>query len=489
MVARRGIALITALFAVVLLFGFATALLAQVRGDLALTRDLDLRARSRALARSAVQAGLYELNRDPAWEAAHLNQPDTRMLDGHELRFWVEPTSNPGILRLRGQAKVGEESAENTMLVTKAGGPGGLLLETSNEIYQYGSDGGWTVLPPAPTRVKNPVGGPNGEVYAWSDNGTVHRYEPGTGLWSPLPSLATALPPPENGRPNVDEAPGGRIPPNADDGNTPRNENPPRAGDEGSSLRGLAVDGSGQLYALRNDQVYFLDGATWQSLPRPGGDSVRFLSVDDAGHVWVIQNKRTPLRYDPALERWQKTASRPDLAWEKDDGRLKVRKMQKAPELKSATVDPQGNLYLAGPSHDDIVTLYRFVPGESTGAELPGTYHLLATVPKVKMKKDDGQLKAVQDDDEYARKADNLVTDASGTLYFRLNRDDYDTLYQATIWGSQATYGTLPGVPKVKRRNGEQVEKPGEFMKDVKRLGGGRTPSSALPSYVPRYEE
>jgi len=486
MVARRGIALVTALFAVILLFGFATAMLAQVRGDLALTRNLDQRARARALARSAVQAGLYELNRDPTWEVTHLDKPATRMLEGFELKFWVENTTNPGILRLRGTSRVGREEAENTMLVTRAGGPGGLLLEGGHELYQLGADGEWTVLPPGPQRLHNPVGGPQGEVYAWGDDRrTLFRYDPGPGLWTPLPRLPAFDEEPEEPGPNDDE---GREPTNEPPADDARNGDSGDRHDHGPQFAGIAVDGNGQLYALVKKRVWFLDGTTWNPLPPLGDGDVRHLSADDAGHVWVVRNKRTPTRYDPALDRWQAVADHPDVSWTKNNGTLKLRAVEKPPELKSVAVDPQGNLYVAGPSHNDVLTLYRFVPGESDGAELPGTYHVLATVPNVKMRKQAGELVALEQGGQ-VKKADNLAVDGSGTVYFRQNRDDYDTLYQANITGSQASYGTLPGVPKVKRKDGEQVEKPGEFMKDVKRLGGGRAPSSGSPRYVPRYAE
>ncbi len=472
MLARRGIALVTALFAVVLLFGFATAMLAQVRGDLALTRDLDQRARARALARSAVQAGLHALNTDPGWEAAHTNQPEQRKLGDHELRFWVEPTDNPGILRLRGESSVGHETARNAMLVTKAGGPGGLLLESGSELFQLNADGGWTLLPPAPERLRNPVGGPQGEVYGWSDHRNLYRFDPGLGMWSLLPRLSAVDGPPEGQeRPNLDTG-GEEV-----------------VADSGPQLSGLAVDSNGQLYAQVKNQVYFLDGTTWRALPPPGGDDLRFLSVDDGGHVWLVRNKKTPVRYDPNLERWQEVASRPETAWEKDKGQLKLTRREKPPEIKGAAADPQGNFYLAGPSRDDIVTLYRFVPERSDGPTLPGTYKVLAAVPKVKMVKQDGQFTGVVLEGQHLKKADNLAVDGSGTLYFRFNRDEFDTLYQAEVAGSRATYRTLPLVPKVKRKNGEQIESPRQFMKDVKRLGGGRIPSLGAPSYVPRYTE
>ncbi|MCE7872112.1 hypothetical protein DYH09_17265 [bacterium CPR1] len=367
-------ALITAMFCVLVVYALVTVCVARGLVDLRITRYAAFRLKARYLARSAVHIGLDRLNDSPDWEAAHRVSaafPSSEIPPHAEqivlepsapvALVWVQETARPGVLRLRGAARVGGQLEQVDLSVlrrsrvaarvvarqSRASGPDSLYeLEVQSMT--------WRLLPPAPLMVWLRAGGgltpvavrrgarplPAGELIA-----------PTVDLQGSIYAIsriqAARLPPALEGREFVyclDAGAWGLLPALPDlcwqggPGGPQLTRTPPA--DPDRHLVDIAV-GGGRLYA---------------QITRAGVDT-----------LYCLVDPRSALsRWEPGTNLWRRSEGTwqvlpaVPLALYDANGKLSVDASRTTGNLGRICVDPHGNLFTRLESPGLVDTLYRF---------------------------------------------------------------------------------------------------------------------------------
>jgi len=521
---RRGVALITALFVVMLVTTLVTLTVSDARRSLEVTQYASFRTQAYFQARSGVERGLKGLNENASWETTYSNEAvalKSEGTDGITTWTWCEPGPDSEHLYLRARARVNQCEALACELITRRHPVDGIsivLWEPSglDTIYtKKNSASSWDPLGPPPktywnkdangqwlvpvtstyadgkpeyvANLRNTVGDAYGNLFAtWArDNNPdmVYRLDGQTRKWSLLPGVPKTV---WNGAQFED------------------------TGDLVGSLEHLACNGEKLLYALNEqdglDAITVMDVSSstpaWKNLPpapkryfdggsqqwvEPAGKyakSFAEISVDKGGHVYgklgIDGEPDSIYRFvpndaqNPEQGTWQNLPPIPQGQWHLGpDGEAIWEDEHKfVGGAKQLTVSSDGRLVVRQ-SRDGVDTLYTFTPGEGSGPDFvqKGSWEPIKPAPRVYY---DGNLQR-QVAPGFAGDFKRHATDHQGRLLTSWERDGYDTYFQYDF--ETRTWTDQPPIPRVRHdvdANHDLVTLPPDgYIGGIKSLGGG----------------
>lgn len=522
---RRGVAIITGLFVVMLVTTLVTLTVTDARRSLEVTQFASFRTQAYFQARSAVERGLKALNELPAWETTYQGEANALVVsgtDGIVTRCWCEPGPDAEHIFLRARALVNQTEATACELITRRHPVDGIsivLWEPSglDTIYtKKNSESSWTPVGPPPktfwTRdangawtvpetdtyadgkvkhvgnLRNTVGDAHGNLFGmWSrdDNpDMVYRLDAQTRQWTLLPGVPRMT---WNGTGFQD------------------------SGSLVGTLDHLASNGENLLYALNEqdglDAVTVLDVARpeegWKHLPpaprrhyddesrqwiQPAGQyakSFAEISVNKAGQVYAkmgVDNEPDSIyRFvpddpqRPDTGHWQNLPPIPQGQWHLGPGGEAVWEDEHrlVGGARQLTVSSEGRLVVRQ-SRDGVDTLYVFSPAEGGSGPAfvdPGSWEPIKPAPRVYY---DGSLQR-RVVPGFAGDFKRHATDHEGRLLTSWERDGYDTYFQYDF--DKKAWTDQPPIPRVRfdeDSNHDLVALPPDgHIGGIKSLGGG----------------
>ncbi|MGE0489298.1 MAG: hypothetical protein AB7S38_08805 [Vulcanimicrobiota bacterium] len=521
---QRGMALVTALFVVLLLHALVAVILAGLWTDTGVLRLSDRQTASFYQAKAGIHYALEQLAGPDAltWETAHLvddpNYPANQVptvaaqvpLDG-TVMVWVQNTSNPSFRLLRAAARQGEGWTFVGLTARRWERIPGLTFafeatppDTPDTVYSLaGDDPNWNVLGmppamiwdgPAPRPVPEP---PHTLLFPEADNsGNLYvqgltgdgisslRYDSRRTEWGLLPTV-----------PSPD-------------------------------VYGLAA-GGGHVYAASQDQIFDLldpEAATWfagqppssvqwTTLEKPPtawydrhGDLQVLadrpcrtfgLDADDSGNLYARLMGPTQLlaRRDAQTGNWDFLPQPPPKAYQKNAaGEFEVVDIDLPPQVLSPpTVDGDGNLFCLWqpPGRERLPdTIFKFVPeGRVVNRTVQGQWKVLPPAP-LKVYDLSGNLHSLPD--ELARDFQALEVDSQGRLLVKYNVPNYfglglgvDTVYRYdTHSGKAQMTDILPPIQRQKPTGAGPITLPG-YVTRLPFLGAGGSHQPGQLEYVP----
>jgi len=430
MMRPRGIALVSAMFIVMVVYFLVSLTLADLRNDLGILQHAHRSTQAHYLAQAAVNRALDQLSgpHGSDWEQAYtwaqpdagpsqMPPPDRRCVTREEpggpaCYAWIQTTHDPNLFYLCGAVEMGGlREFVRCSCWRRAKTSGAVFaLETNgllqpDSLYRY-SEGKWETLPPAPRLHWNgsdpavvlqgghpvlaktllyPSGDPSGNVYAMGLNPvTLYRFDGRRNLWQIMPPLP--------GVDNILEV----------------------------DFRGLAA-GPDRLYVALRDGIYSLadpgraattyeaDGSWtrgdeslgWQPIPSPdlaffgpqglrrlGGVATRTAGMTADGrdrlcvHIPIPLIGDTLARFDPVGSEWSYIPPPPSRGYEIQHGLVRVVDLPIGPQnLTVPASDAQGNVYVVSQPprlSGRPATPYRFAPHDQVvDSVLQGEWTLL----------------------------------------------------------------------------------------------------------------
>lgn len=409
---RRGVAMITGLFIVLLVTTLVTLTISDARRSLEVTQYASFRTQAYFEAHSAVERGLKSLNENPTWDNDHRGETaasQAQSAEGITTWCWTEPGPDLEHVYLRARARVNQTEVLSCQLLSRRHPVDGVSLalwEPSgpDTIYmKKNSAGNWDHVGPPPRsywtqdgsglwtipvtekyadgkdkvveNLRNTVGDAYGNVFAtWSrDNNPdmVYRLDSQTKAWSLLPGV-----------PKLDRQ-GTQFVAN---------------GDLVGSIEHLASNGENHLYAL-NEQS--------------GADAITVLDLNQTGVGWKSLPAAPKRYYDPQSQDWLQP---PD---------------QYAKSFADISVDKKGQVYgkLGVDGLPD--SIYCFVPDSLNQPEV-GHWQNLPPIPQGQWHLGAGGEAIWEAENQYVGKARQLTVSNDGRVVVRQSRDGVDTLYVFT---------------------------------------------------------
>ena len=463
---RRGVAIMTAMFLVIIVYSLIIGISSQTAQDTLFLRQGYLKSQSVFAARAGVNLGLKHMVETAGWETSHDSESKAEEMDveGAHLKIWTGPTTQPNVLYLYCQATY--RDVTETVTATVARGTdiqGTVFAEVSRDhgldslFFSTPNSPTWTIVPPAPLRYYIHTAAtdtidlltiageyaPNlgfvcpddeGNLYVAMRRGNgksdaVYRYKK-DGTWEVLPPVISAY---WNGA--------GVL--------TTRSDKV--AGD----LRDLTSDGKNRLVVrLERDNIdtlYTLDIDKWETDPTtawtaikpapnkyykddgvlrtgPGySPNLRGLSMEPGGTLYAVQgNDNDPdamFRYDFNDQTWSVLPPPPRVLYKKD-GTVLVQPSLYPHNFKGGmAAGPDGEVYACYDPDNYASTIYKFSPSgapDSSGI-VPGQWTWLAPPPK-KVNTSTG----VVTQKGFCSNLRYLKVDKDGNLYARWARDGRD---------------------------------------------------------------
>lgn len=518
---RRGVAIITALFVVMLVTTLVTLTLSEARRSLEITRFAAARTEAYFRARSAVERGLKSLNEQPLWESTHEGPGAAQETFDGTCRTWVE-TVNSERLYLLAEARVGEVRVQScqvilrkrpvdalTLALWKPDGPDTVLFKKASEadwnhagppprmFWDKDGSGNWTVpqtitygdgKPKYVNDLEMVTGDSQGNLYAvWTRDGEadmVFKFDGDTQEWTLLPGVPRMV------------FSAGQFQPN---------------GELVGSLDHLASNGDKLLYALNEqdgvDAISVLDvddtntgwktlppmpkriwnksQNRWDEYPDSFAKSTKRVSADADGNVYArfsVEDKPdtiyrfVPQADDPSQGEWQCLPPIPDGYWDlQADGNHQFQLDGGfVGKSKQLTVSPEGQVVVRQ-SRSGVDTHYVFVAegGPTEGSfERPGHWEPIRPAPRVYFDSSGAR----HEEDGVSGDFKNSAVDQAGGLLTQWARGGLDTLFRYDF--PEKEWKDLPPIPKVRYdvdANHDLVPQqyPGEFIGAVEGLGGG----------------
>lgn len=428
-------AIVTALFVVMVLYAMVTITVGQAQMNQHLTREAHLKVQAHFLANAALQLFLKQLNETPGWEAAHVGeaQADEPAFETGQVKVWIDPIDTER-LRVKARADVGGVVVTSTSVVKKRHPVDEMTFarkEINNNpdgIYRrVGKNGLWENLPPPPA--------------------TYWTGDPSSGY---TPETATY---------------GGGEPKYVD------------------KLLEVEGDADGNLYGIwrrgpADEIVRFVQGEydptlppadqarAWHTLPpvpnivynssgvgydrgnRP--DNLELLAVGE--NALFVVNQRdgidTIFRMDlaalndadPTNDTWTTLPPMPKRIY-KDDGTLKPVDGF-AGSAKDITADRYGNVYVRFPVDDHPDTIFKYDAAGGAWKYLPPAPKKYYVTDSFSILGDEYRFLVLEDAGarKFASNLINLSADPDGILYARFKRDGLDTIFKFTPGAKPAAW-------------------------------------------------
>lgn len=415
-------AILTAMFLVVLLFSLIIALAHQTTTDTLFLRQGYLRNQAIFAARAGVNLGLKHMVETAGWETTHASEAEAEetTVEGAELKIWASASPQPNVMFLHCVATFNGITERVTATVARGSDiQGTVFAEVSRDgidsLFFTTPGAPWTIVPPAPykyyvhdnvTDTINLVStgsfasnlgfvcpDDNNNLYAVmrrDGSDAVYRYAP-DGTWTVLPAVISAY---YDGSGNLITRPD-KV-----------------AGD----LRDLTSDGQKRLVVRLNrdniDTIYTLDVAAWEADPtvtwstiKPApkryyndagvlidgsgfSHNLRNLSLDPNGTLYAVQGidgrPDTMFSYDFASAQWSLLPPPPRVRY-RTDGTVQVETGSYPGNFAGGmAAGPEGEVFVCYDPDDRASTIYKFSPSGPADASgvVPGQWTWLSPPPR-----------------------------------------------------------------------------------------------------------
>lgn len=454
---RRGVALITGLFVVILVTTIVTLTLSDARRSLEVTQFAGFRTQAFFEARSAIERGLKSLNEDSAWEATHQGENaalEFTSPEGLIIACWVEPGPDPEHIFLRSRARIHQVEVLSCELISRRRPVDGV------SIVLWEPDGLDTVYTKKNSSDRWEATGPPQQMH-WTQDGSGQWTVPVTRQYS-------------NGKPRYV-----------------------------GNLRNTTGDAHGNLFATwkrdsNPDMVYRLDGQTknWELLPgvprmtwngsqfQATGDlvgSLEHIASNGENLLFALNEQSnldaiTVLDLDQREAGWKVLPPAPRRYYHPGNQNWVVSPDAYAKSFADISVDKKGQVYGKMSVDGKPDTIYQFVPHDPAHPDR-GTWKNLPPIPQGRWRQGaDGQA-VWEDENKLVGNARQLTVSGDGRVVVRQSRDGVDTLYAFTPgegpegpeYVQSGSWEPIKPAPRV-YYNGrlERVVKPG-FAGDFKR--------------------
>ncbi|MEW6279107.1 MAG: hypothetical protein AB1758_10815 [Candidatus Eremiobacterota bacterium] len=481
---RRGVAILTAMFVVVMLFSLIIAITAQTNSNTLFLRRGHQESQAYFSAKAGVNLALKSLNDDPTWETAHGSRDTAQRMESPPatMDVWVEPSAQPNLVYLHCVARVDGLQDHVTAAILKGSDIRGTVYAEVNRdgidslLYTTLNSPTWTPVPPAPNQFYRhdaatdtiqlvQAGGfasnlgyvcpdDQGNLYVVmrrDGSDAVFKFDPDTTTWSALPPVISQY---WNGAGQLIVRPD-KV-----------------AGD----LRDLTSNGSDRLMVRLNrdniDTIYSFDLGAWAADPNTAwiplqpapkryyndsgtlinadgfSPNLRHMSMDREGNLYAVQgfDSRPDTIYQYALETasWNVLPPPPRVLIRSSDGEIRVSTDAYPGNFRSGVAaGPDGEVYAGYDPDNRATTIYKFSPsGPAKVGVVPGQWTWLSPPPR---RYHSGT--AIVDQGGFAGNLRYLSVDVDGNLYAQWARGGRDEVFGYS--SRRAYWELLDPIPKL----------------------------------------